>query len=216
MENEIIIQEKKEELHPVAIMPEMKGISMWADVASFEAAQRMAMLLAKSDIVPQNYKGKVADCVVAIDIANRMGLPPISVMQSSQVVYGNFSWKGSACKAMIDNCGKYKNTRYVEVGERGEDSWGYYLEATTQNDEIIKGVTVTMKMAKDEKWYEKNGSKWKTMPELMLKYRCAAFFMRTECSGLSMGFLTVEEREDIADNRISNEDFTAMLDTINE
>ena len=43
----------------------------------------------------------------------------------------------------------------------------------------------------------KNGSKWKTMPEQMLKYRAAAFFARTECPEVLMGFQTAEETEDV-------------------
>lgn len=184
---------------PAISEPKMEqgAVTMWNDLKMFETTQRMAKLLAVSQIAPQAYRGNVADCVVAIDMANRMGLSPIVVMQNSQIVHGNFSWKGTACKAMIDSCGRYTKTRYVEVGERGKDSWGYYLEATDTDGEIIKGVTVTIKMAKDEGWYGKNGSKWQTMPELMLQYRASAFFLRTQCASLAMGFLTSEEQYDI-------------------
>lgn len=177
---------------------EQNAMTMWNNLEMFETTQRMAKLLSASNIAPQNYRGNIADCVIAIDIANRMGLSPLVVMQNSQIVQGNFSWKGTACKAMIDGCGKYTKTRYVEVGERGKDSWGFYLEAIDKSGEIIKGIPVTMEMAKKEKWYDKSGSKWQTMPELMLKYRASAFFMRTECASLAMGFLTSEENEDIA------------------
>lgn len=175
-----------------------QAVTMWNDVGMFETSQRMAMVLAKSEITPQNYRGKVADCMIAIDMANRMGVSPMVIMQNSQVVRGNFSWKGTACKAMIDSCKKYKKSYYNEVGERGKDSWGYYLEAEEKDGRIVRGVTVDIAMAKAEGWYQKDGSKWKTMPELMLKYRAAAFFFRTECASLAMGFLTTEEQEDIA------------------
>lgn len=173
------------------------ALTMWNDVELFKTTQRMAQLLVASDTIPQSYKGKIADCVIAIDMANRMGVSPLVIMQNSQIVRGNFSWKGTACKAMIDGCGKYKDSYYVEVGQRGTDTWGYYLEAIDKRDRVVKGCEVTIKMAKDEGWYQKDGSKWKTMPELMLKYRAAAFFFRTECASLAMGFLTTEEQEDI-------------------
>jgi hypothetical protein len=113
---------------------------------------------------------------------------------------------------MIDSCGKYTKTRYVEVGERGRDTWGFYLEATDKDGEIINGVAVTIGMAKAEGWYGKNGSKWQTMPELMLKYRAAAFFMRTECASLAMGFLTAEENEDIANSKNKKSNLTSILE----
>ena len=214
VENSLIVQEQKNDLPTVQLKSEEKTLSMWNDVQTFEATQRMAVLLAKSEIVPQAYRGKVADCVIAIDIGNRMGISPIAVMQGSQIVQGNFSWKGVSCKAMIDSCGKYKNTRYVEVGEKGKDSWGFYLEGITKNGEVVKGVAVTIEMAKKEGWYDKPKSKWQTMPELMLKYRCAAFFMRTECSGLSMGFLTAEENEDIYGDKNEENKLTTLLNDI--
>ena len=65
-------------------------------------------------------------------------------------------------------------------------------------------------MAKREDWYNKSGSKWQTMPELMLKYRASAFFMRTECASLAMGFLTVEENEDLEPTPKNN--LTGLLD----
>lgn len=172
--------------------------TMWNDVELFKQSQRMAQLLLASDTIPQSYKGKLPDCVIAIDMANRMGVSPLVIMQNSQIVRGNFSWKGTACKAMIDGCGKYDDSYYVEVGKRGEDSWGYYLEAIDKRGRVVKGCTVDIAMAKAEGWYQKDGSKWKTMPELMLKYRAAAFFFRTECASLAMGFLTTEEITDIS------------------
>ena len=209
-----VMEAEEQELSPSLVEPQMEqvALTMWNDLKMFETTQRMAKLLAVTQIAPQSYRNNVADCVVAIDMGNRMGLSPIVVMQNSQIVHGNFSWKGSACKAMIDSCGRYVKTRYVEVGERGKDSWGYYLEAIDKDGEIVKGVTVTIGMAKAEGWYGKNGSKWQTMPELMLQYRASAFFLRTQCASLAMGFLTAEENEDIARNNESKNTLTSMLD----
>lgn len=171
--------------------------SMWNNTKMFNLTYKMAGYLAGSDLIPQNYMNKVGNCLIAIDIANRMGISPMSVMQNSQIVRGKFTWTGSACKAMIDGCGRFKRpTHYVEIGQRGTDSWGFYLEGETKDGKTVKGVEVTVGMAKSEGWYSQN-PKWKNLTELMLKYRCAAFFMRTECAGLAMGFLTSEEVEDI-------------------
>jgi hypothetical protein len=210
-EEQEVICKDSEQLAIVEPKIEQGAMTMWNNLEVFETTQRMARLLSASNIAPQNYRGNIADCVIAIDIANRMGLSPLVVMQNSQIVQGNFSWKGTACKAMIDGCGKYSKTRYVEVGEKGKDSWGFYLEAIDKSGEIIKGIPVTMEMAKKEKWYDKSGSKWQTMPELMLKYRASAFFMRTECASLAMGFLTSEENEDISKPVEKQTNLSALL-----
>lgn len=192
------------------------AVTMWNDAKLYNQSLAMAQTLSKSEIIPQSYKGKPADCLIAIDIANRLGLSPAIVMQNSQCVRGNFTWKGSACKAMIDGCGRYQKTRYVYVGEEGKDSYGCYLEAIDNDGEIIKGVPVTIAMAKKEGWYNKDGSKWQTMSDLMLKYRAAAFFMRTECASIAMGFLTKEEVEDIYGKQTIDNQKASVVDMLDE
>ena len=172
--------------------------TMWNDAALMNTSWRTAEMLSKASIIPQQYRGKPGDCLIAMDMANRMGISPIMVMQSSQVVQGNFTWRGTACKALIDGCGKFKNSRYVMVGKQGTTDWGCRMVATrTRTSETVSGPTVTWKMAVDEGWVNKNGSKWKTMPELMLRYRAASFFAKTECPEVLMGFQTAEEQMDI-------------------
>lgn len=192
------------------------AVTMWNDAKLYNQSLAMAQTLSKSEIIPQSYKGKPADCLIAIDIANRLGLSPAIVMQNSQCVRGNFTWKGSACKAMIDGCGRYQKTRYVYVGEEGKDSYGCYLEAIDNDGDIIKGVPVTIAMAKKEGWYNKDGSKWQSMCDLMLKYRAAAFFMRTECASIAMGFLTKEEVEDMYGKQTIDNQKASVVDMLDE
>ena len=49
------------------------------------------------------------------------------------------------------------------------------------------GPWVDMKMAVAEGWYGKDGSKWKTMPEMMIRYRAATFFASVFYPELSVG-----------------------------
>jgi hypothetical protein len=50
---------------------------------------------------------------------------------------------------------------------------------------------------KGEGWLNKSGSKWQTMPELMFRYRCAAFFARTFCPDVLNGLQTADEVRDV-------------------
>ena len=61
----------------------------------------------------------------------------------------------------------------------------------------IDGVPVSMGMAKLEGWYDKPGSKWQTMSELMLRYRAATFFKNLYCPEITMGIYVADEIEDI-------------------
>ena len=76
---------------------------------------------------------------------------------------------------------------------------------------------VSIDMAKAEGWYGKQGSKWKTMPEVMLRYRAASFFSRTYCPDLTGGFHSQEEAMDIAESKradmglLSGKDLQAQI-----
>ena len=172
--------------------------NMWNDVDIMKQSWKMANILAGSTIIPQSYRNKTGDCLIAMDIGIRLGTSPIMVMQNSQVVQGNFTWKGSACKAMIDGCGRFERSEYVYFGDPKDESWGCCLQAFDKHtNKNIVGPSVTIQMAVNEGWYNKNGSKWKTMPEIMLAYRAATFFARLHCPEVLMGFMTTEEHKDV-------------------
>jgi len=156
----------------------------------------MGKMFASSSIVPQAYQGKAMDCAIAVDMANRMGLSPMMVMQNLYVVKGKPSWSGQACMAMIKASSEFKEAKPVYFGERGTDGRGCYIKAVTKDGEILEGAEVTLKMAKDEGWM--SNKKWQTMSELMLAYRAAAFFARIHVPNLLMGCLVEGEVEDIS------------------
>ncbi len=195
----------KEQVAEIVELHETDVLNTFGNTSDFEAVQRFAKALSKSDVVPEAYRDNIPNCMVAIDMANRMGLTPFMVMQNLYIVKGKPSWSGQACRALIENDGRYTNITTVYIGEKGTDGWGCYLQAETKSTgKLVKGPTVDIAMAKKEGWYSKKDkygnetSKWQSMPELMLAYRAAAFFARVYCPSAMMGFQTVEEVTDIA------------------
>lgn len=167
---------------------------VFQDKELFETQTRAAVMLSKSTIVPNAYQGKPENCFIALNMANRMGVEPLVVMQNLYVVNGKPSWAGQACTMLIKNCGEFKNMRHVYTGERNTDSWGCYVQAErTTTGEEVKGAEVTIGTAKAEGWFAKSGSKWQTMPELMLAYRASAWFARVYCPEALMGMHTNDE-----------------------
>jgi hypothetical protein len=117
------------------------------------------------------------------------------VMQNLYVVKGKPAWSGSFCAAAINGCGKFTALEYVFVEEGGG---GCYARATRiSNGSVCVSDTITIKMAKDEGWFDKGGSKWKTMPRQMMMYRAASFFARAHCPEVLLGIQTVEEVQDV-------------------
>jgi len=159
---------------------------------------KIAKFYASSEIVPASYRGKPADCFVAVELAARMNISPTLVMQNLFIVQGKPAWAGQMCKALIDGCGKYSSSKYVFVGEPNTPEWGCYLEAVERaTGRVVAGTLVDIRMATAEGWVKKSGSKWATFPEQMLKYRAAAFFARAECPNVLMGFQTADEVADV-------------------
>jgi hypothetical protein len=174
---------------------------------------RLADRYANSDMVPTTYKGKPDNCFVALELASRMDVSPVLVMQNLYIVQGKPSWAGQACKALIDGSGKFRDSEYIMTGSMADGTRGCYLQAmNVRTGKLIRGTEITLKMAQDEGWSTKSGSKWRTMPEQMLKYRAAAFFARTECPECLMGFQTADEVIDVRGEDRSQEKVTIRLE----
>ena len=91
------------------------AVTMWNDAKMMNQSFRMARMLADSALVPDAYRNAPQNCVVAIDIANRMGVSPLMVMQNLYVVKGKPSWSGSFCAAAINGCGRFSPLEYVFI-----------------------------------------------------------------------------------------------------
>lgn len=181
------------------IVPE-QSISVFGSKDNFESAQRMARCLASSAIVPKAYQGEsgLANCVIALEMASRIGASPIMVMQNLYIVNGTPSWSSKFLIACLNSSKKFKSPiRYEFKGKEHTDEFACRAYATDNSDEVLYGSWVSIGMAKKEGWFNKSGSKWQTMPEQMMRYRAAAFFQRSYAPEVSMGMLTSEEIEDV-------------------
>lgn len=163
---------------------------------NFIMAMQMAKALAESTIVPQTYQKNASNCLIAIEQAQRMHISPLMVMQNLYPIQGKPSWSSKFLIASINASGKFDmELQYDETKDK--DGKPYSCVAwTMKNGRRVEGMEVNMQMAKDEGWLGKNGSKWKTMPQLMLRYRAASFFSSLNCPELTMGIYTKEEIED--------------------
>lgn len=86
----------------------------------------------------------------------------------------------------------------VEIDDIECVAWAYVMEGGRRTDEIIEGTPVSIKMAVEEGWYSKPGSKWQTeLKHLMLQYRAGSFFGNIHAPDIVMGMgRTTEEFED--------------------
>lgn len=158
----------------------------------FELVQRQAKALSLSTMIPKDYQNNIPNTLVALEMAQRLGASPLMVMQNLHIIHGRPSWSSTFIIAALNSCGRFSAMRF----EMGEDKCrAVATEHATGHD--LFGPWVTIEMAKSEGWLTKPGSKWKTMPELMMRYRAAAFFGRLYAPEIMMGMHTEFEVQDM-------------------
>ena len=182
---------------PQALAP----FTAFGSLSHFETAQRMAKALSSSSIVPENYRGdhRTGDCVIALEISNRIGATVLAVMQNLYIVHGKPAWSSQFLISCVNASGRFSPIRYKLTGEKGADTQGCIAWAYDRDKEVLESPEVTIAIAKAEGWFQKNGSKWKTMPDLMLRYRAATLFARLYAPELTMGISTDDEVLDIVE-----------------
>lgn len=163
---------------------------------NFKMAWQMSQALAESTVVPATFQKNPSNCLIAIEQANRLKMSPFMVMQNLYIIQGKPSWSSKFLIAMINASGKFDTELQYEEAKDKDGKPFSCLCWTMKNGRRIEGMTVDMNMAKEEGWLAKNGSKWKTLPALMLRYRAASFFASMNCPEISLGIYTKEEYED--------------------
>ena len=160
--------------------------------------QRMCKMLASSSLVPTTYQGNVANTFIALELANRTASSPFFVMQNLHVIHGRPSWSAQFIIATLNTCGRFSPLRFEMSGEgdaRQCIAWAIELASNVR----LESPPVSLVMAEAEGWSTKAGSKWKSMPELMLRYRAASFFGRLYAPDILMGMRSSEELFDYGD-----------------
>ena len=211
---------------------------------NFNDAMNAAQVLANSTLVPKEYRftyevkkgygyeattewvnnqNAAANCLIALNMANRMGYDPLMIMQNLHIIEGRPAWSSQFIIAAINACGKFSPLRF-EIMNHGmtdveciETYWENKKKQTRQiktqienvscvawaiekaTGERIESAKIDMVMAIKEGWYQKNGSKWQTMPDQMLRYRAAAFFGRIYAPEILMGIYSADEVRDFVD-----------------
>jgi hypothetical protein len=202
---------------------------MFSSKDSFELAQRMAMALAKSSLVPKSYQGQenLGNCMIAMDLASRMKANVLMVMQNLSIVEGKPAWSSKYQIASVNMSGRFSALRFeMWDDDKPQDvTWTEYTwsdaerrklpkEKTAKGirnrhcvayakdlatGDILRGPEVSIVMAIQERWYYRNGSKWQTLPELMLQYRAASFWTSIYAPEGTMGIPSQDDLVDAID-----------------
>lgn len=172
----------------------------------FNLLVRRAQAYAASKLVPVQFQGEanVPNCIMALELADRLGISELAVMQHLYVVHGKPGWSSTFLIACINASRKFSPLRFeVRDGEKKSDGNRKYQDRICiawaldrETNDRLESPPVSIEMAHLEGWATKSGSKWQTMPELMLRYRAATLFARLYAPEITLGFKSAEELED--------------------
>lgn len=71
-------------------------------VEGTKSLHQLASVFSSSSLVPKEFQGKAANCVIALDIAARLSLSPMVVFQQLYIVNGKPSWSSAFMISMFN------------------------------------------------------------------------------------------------------------------
>lgn len=164
------------------------------DDTAFARVERMAQLLARSQLLPAAFRGKPEDVFFAFLIAQQMRVDVFTVLQSIHFVNGKPGWSAPFLISRANASGVFEGEIAFETTGEGP-TLAVEASATLRKDGKRVSRKVSLAMAKADGW-TKNG-KYSSIPEQMLSYRAATFLIRLYCPGILYGLRTSDEVEDI-------------------
>jgi len=192
---------------------------VFSGIAAFDAAQRMARALCSSTLVPRDYQGQqgLANSLIALEIAARMRLSPLVVMQNMTPIHGRPTWSSKFLIATVNASGRFSPLRFV-FDDKEKPSRCHAVATDKATGEVLEGETITLELARKEGWWsrkDRNGnetSKWQTMTGQMLRYRAAAWWANVYCPEIALGLITQEEALDIEAVAVREEEAAPALE----
>jgi hypothetical protein len=210
-ENSLAVRESYE-IRKMAREMTKDAAGLFFNVIKFEHAQRVASMLAKSTMVPEQFRQNIGNCMIALNYADRLNMDPFMLMQTMYVVHGRPGIEGKALIALINRSGLFDGPLEWEfTGKKGAEDWTCIAYATHSKTSRKLEMPIDWKTVKAEGWLGKQGSKWLSMPEQMFRYRTASWFANAYCPEVKLGLQTVEELQDMAAVEMTRQDNGAFV-----
>ncbi len=157
---------------------------------SLEEAMRYAKLIAESDLVPKDYKGKPGNVLVAIQMGQEVGLKPMKSLQNISVINGRPSIWGDAIPAIL--------MAHPDFEDMHESITNGKAECTIKRRNRKEQTrSFSIEDAKKSGLWGKQGP-WSQYPERMLQMRARGFAARDIFADALKGIHSAEESYDLS------------------
>lgn len=171
---------------------------------TFEQALTFSKYLADSDLVPKDFKGKPANCLIAMQWGMELGLKPLQALQNLAVINGRPALWGDAVIAIVRGS---PLCEYVNESDDGETA----TCRVKRKGEPEQVRTFSMDDAKKAGLTGKQGP-WTSYPKRMRQMRARAFALRDVFPDVLRGMPVAEELMDTPAS--GNERFMGQADVV--
>lgn len=168
-----------------------------SDPNHFLHAKEVAKTLAMSQALPPHFRGKPAEVFFALQTAFDLGISPLMAMQNLYMVQGRMGMSATLAIALCNTNGPFLAPLRWETDRSDPDNLSVtcvgILDATDPTEARVD-LTVDMNQARADGWVK--NPKYKTIPEQMLKYRSAVWFIRLYAPEVLLGLQSSDELVD--------------------
>jgi hypothetical protein len=172
----------------------VRSSSILANPEQAKINMRAAELFASSDLVPNHYRNKPANCFIAINRAQRLGIDEMYFLEKTFIISGKLGMAAELAIELANSSGRFKGQIKFRLFGEGE-ARGCTAFATLACDGDVVENTVTYAMALAEGWTK--NAKWTSLRDQMLQYRAGVFLARLYAGGSLGGMYTRDELEDV-------------------
>lgn len=165
--------------------------------SNLQEAMQLAEIMAGSEMVPKDFKGKPGNVLVAVQMGAEVGLPPMQAIQNIAVINGRPALWGDAVKAIILNsplCEKFEEA----FDEQSMTAW----VTVKRKGHAERQVSFSQADAEKAGLLAKAGP-WTQYPKRMLAMRARGFAARDEFADVLKGLSVAEEQMDIVEKDVS-------------
>lgn len=166
------------------------------DTGKFEQLQRIANLFSKSSLVPKHFQGSLPNCVIACQMAFRLGVDPMAFMQNSYIVSNKCGIETKLATALLNSSGLIVGPITYKISGSVQDK-SLRCVASCVDAKTREHVEHSLEWSEvvSNGWH--NNDNWKKDPRLMIQYRSAMRLIRLHYSGVILGLYAKEELEDM-------------------
>lgn len=173
----------------------MRGANASLEPSNLAEAMKMSDLLASSTMVPNDFRGKPANVLVAITWGKEIGLGAMQALQGIAVINGRPSLWGDAALALVRG---HPACASVREGTEGEGDARHGWCEVMRRGEQPQRRTFSVADAKRAGLWGKSGP-WQQYPDRMLQLRARGFAIRDVFPDALRGVILAEEAQDEPD-----------------